>query len=191
MLPVLLGFIVRIQSFNELKYRIRSNDFRTIVSKKIELPQIDTIRDTLKVVDTMGLRKMNQQIIKRTKRNKVFDQGTVDGYRVAAIDGTKLFGSYKKNCSECCTTTVRNKKTNYFHSGAFMSVVGSEPRLILDFELYKGSLDSSKKDEGELTVAKRLLSRVAKVHKGTVDIVVYDALALGSWIIVLFIIRMS
>ena len=64
-----------------------------------------------------------------------------------------------------------------------MSLVGKEPRLIIDFELYKGSVDSSKKDEGELTVAKRLLSRVAKEHKNTVDVVVYDALALGSgWI---------
>lgn len=35
-LPVLLGFIMRIQSFNELKFRIRSNDFRTIVSKKVQ-----------------------------------------------------------------------------------------------------------------------------------------------------------
>ena len=182
-LPVLLGFIMRIQSFNELKYRIRSNDFQSIVSRKKQLPQIDTIRDTLKVVDTMGLERMNQRIIKKAKRNKVFDHGTIDGYTVAAIDGTKLFGSYKKSCCKCCTTTVRNKKTNYFHSAAFMSLVGNEPRLIIDFELYKGSVDSSKKDEGELTVAKRLLSRVAKEHKNTVDVVVYDALALGSgWI---------
>ena len=33
-LPVLLGFIMRIQSLNELKYRIRSNDFQSIVSRK-------------------------------------------------------------------------------------------------------------------------------------------------------------
>ena len=53
----------------------------------------------------------------------------------------------------------------------------------MDFELYKGSEDSSKKDEGELTVAKRLLSRVAKEHKNTLDVVVYDALACNSsWI---------
>ena len=75
------------------------------------------------------------------------------------------------------------KKTNYFHSAAFMSIVGSEPKLIIDFELYKGTVDSSKKYEGELTVAKRLLSRVAKQHKNTIDVVVYDALELGSgWI---------
>ena len=61
-----------------------------------------------------------------------------------------------------------------------MSIVGSEPRLVLDFELYKGTIDSSKKDEGELTVAKRLLSRVAKEHSKIIDVVVYDALALGS-----------
>ncbi len=182
-LPVLLGFLLRIQSFNELKYKIRSNDFSSIIFRKMKLPQIDTIRDTLKVIDNQRLYEMHNKIIKRAKRNKVFDNGTIDGYVVAAIDGTKLFGSYKKSCEECCTTTARNKKTQYFHSAAFMSLIGRDPRLIIDFELYKGSMDSSKKDEGELTVAKRLLSRVAKEHKYTIDVVVYDALACNSsWI---------
>ncbi len=55
--------------------------------------------------------------------------------------------------------------------------------LIIDFEMYKGTEDSSKKDEGELTVAKRLLSKVVKEHKHTIDVVVYDALACNSiWI---------
>ncbi|PHV70747.1 spermidine/putrescine ABC transporter substrate-binding protein [Sporanaerobium hydrogeniformans] len=64
-----------------------------------------------------------------------------------------------------------------------MSLIGSEPRLIIDFELYKGCEDSSKKDEGELTVAKRLLSRVMKEHKHAIEVVVYDALACNSsWI---------
>ena len=40
-----------------------------------------------------------------------------------------------------------------------MSLIGQEARLIMDFKLYKRTEDSSKKDEGELTVAKRLLSR--------------------------------
>ena len=182
-LPVLLGFIMRIQSFNELKYKMKSNDFRNIISRKMKLPQIDTIRATLKVIDNQGLYKMHSKIIKKAKRNKVLDEGTIDGYTVAAIDGTKLFGSYKKSCRECCTTTARNRKIQYFHSAAFMSLIGKEPRLIIDFELYKGTEDSSEKDEGELTVAKRLLSRVAQVHRYTIDVVVYDALACNSsWI---------
>ena len=48
---MLLGFILRLQSFNELKYRNRSNDFKNIISKKMKLSQIDTIRDTLKMID--------------------------------------------------------------------------------------------------------------------------------------------
>ena len=37
-----------------------------------------------------------------------------------------------------------------------------------------------KKDEGELTVAKRLLSRIVKEHKNILDVVVYDAMACNS-----------
>ena len=35
-------------------------------------------------------------ILKKAKRNKVFKEGTIDGYKVAIIDGAKLFGSNKK-----------------------------------------------------------------------------------------------
>ena len=71
----------------------------------------------------------------------------------------------------------------HYHSGAFLSIIGEGPRLILDFECYQGSSDSNNKDEGELTIAKRLLSRVAKNHKKLLDVVVYDALACNSmWI---------
>jgi len=64
-----------------------------------------------------------------------------------------------------------------------MSLIGNHPRLTIDFELYQGSSDSSKKAEGELTVAKRLLEKVCQIYKGLVDIVVYDALACNSiWI---------
>ena len=55
-----------------------------------------------------------------------------------------------------------------------MSLVGDEPNLVLDFEMYNPKVDSTSKDEGELNVAKRLLSRVALTHKGFVDVVAYD-----------------
>ena len=182
-LPVLFGFLIRIQSFNELKFRLKSKDFKNVISRKMKLPQIDTVRDTLKVVDNQRLSKMHNNIIKKAKQNKILRNGTIDGYTVAAIDGTKLFGSNKKSCIECCTTKTRNNHIHYFHNAAFMSLIGKEPRLIIDFEMYKGTEDSSKKDEGELTVAKRLLSKVAKEHKHTIDVVVYDALACNSvWI---------
>jgi hypothetical protein len=119
---------------------------------------------------------MNKSIIKKAIENKAFRNGTIDGCTVAAIDGTKFFGSNKKCCDKCLTTFIK-KKPHYYHSGAVMSLVGEEPNLVLDFEMYNPKVDSHSKDEGELNAAKRLLSKVTSVHKSLVDIVAYDALA--------------
>lgn len=73
------------QSVNKLKYKIKSNDFINIISKKMKVPQIDTIRDTLKVIDNQGLYKRHSKIIKKAKPNKVLEKGTIDGYTVAAM----------------------------------------------------------------------------------------------------------
>ena len=80
------------------------------------MPQIDTIRDTLKVTEINGFKRINQHIMKKAIANKVFENGTIDGYTVVAIDGTKFFGSNKESCPEC----LRNDNHN-FHSGVVMS----------------------------------------------------------------------
>lgn len=43
-LPLLLGFMLRIKSLNELKYMLYENEFRNVFPKGIELPMIDTFR---------------------------------------------------------------------------------------------------------------------------------------------------
>jgi len=49
--------------------------------------------------------------------------------------------------------------------------------------MYKPGQDSASEDEGELNVAKRLISSVVKSHRDLMDVVVYDALACNSiWI---------
>lgn len=179
-LPVLFGFLVRIKSFNELKYRLQSGDFKGLVLNQTKLPQIDTIRNTLKKVEIQGIQDINRGIIKTSIRNKVVRQGTIDGYTVAALDGTRLFGSQKKSCKHCAAQMKRNGKIDYSHNAVFMTLVGQKPRLIIDYEMYQGLVDSSKKEEGELTVAKRLLTRATKEHKHLLDVVVYDALASNS-----------
>lgn len=141
-LPVLLGFLLRIKSFNELNYMIKNNEFVKLFPRGTKVPKIDTIRDTLKVIDINGLKESNQHIIKKAVENKVFENGTIDGYNVVAIDGTKFFGSNKKSCEECL------KNDNHsFHSGVVMSTVGEGPKLVIDFEMYKPRKDSVSKDE--------------------------------------------
>ncbi len=99
-LPVLFGFLLRIKSFNELNLMIKNNEFSKLIPRGTKLPQVDTIRETLKVIDINGLKQINDKIIKKSLKNKVFENGTIDGYTVVAIDGTKFFGSNKKSCPE-------------------------------------------------------------------------------------------
>ena len=115
-------------------------------------------------MDIDGLKQINQDIIKKAVENKVFENGTIDGFTVVAIDGTKFFGSNKKSCSECLKST-KAEKTHNFHSGAVMSTVGIGPKLVIGFEMYKSGKDSSSKDEGELNVGKRLIADVVKSHR--------------------------
>ncbi|WP_242841888.1 transposase [Clostridium beijerinckii] len=175
---VLMGFLLRIKSFNELNLMIKNNEFSKLFPRGTRLPLVDSIRDTLKVIDIKGLKEINEYIIKKAVDNKVFENGTIDGCTVAAIDGTKFFGSNKKSCPEC----LRNK-SHCFHSGVVMSIVGDGRKLVIYFENYRHGQDLESKDEGEQNVAKRLITDVVRVHKNLIDVVVYDALACSSvWI---------
>ena len=80
---------------------IKGNEFQKMYLKGTKLPKIDSIRNTLKVMHMGGLRTVNKSIVNKAFRNKVFKEGTIDMYRVAAIDGTKFFGSNMKSCEKC------------------------------------------------------------------------------------------
>ncbi len=57
-LPVLVGFLLRIKSFNELNLMIKNHEFRQLFPRGTKLPQVDAIRDTLKVIDIDGIKQI-------------------------------------------------------------------------------------------------------------------------------------
>jgi len=65
MLPLLFGFLLRIQSLNELNCMLKENEFRKLFTRETKLPLVDTIRDTLKVIDLKGVSNINKSIIKK------------------------------------------------------------------------------------------------------------------------------
>ncbi len=75
----MLGFILRVRSFNELNNMIVAEEFKNIIPRGIKLPKIDAIRDALKVVDISKLRDVLKYGISKARENKVFDNGTIDG----------------------------------------------------------------------------------------------------------------
>ena len=160
---------------NELKYMLKGNEFRNVFRRGSRLPQIDTIRDTLKVIYLDGLEVILENTIKKAIKNKVYRNGTIDGYMVGAVDGTKFFGSKKKSCPKCLTSKGHN-----YHSGVVMSTIGDGPKMVVGYNTYKPGEDSVKKDEGELNAAKRLITDVTRTYADLFDVVVYDALACNS-----------
>ena len=74
--PLLIAFMLRIKSMNELKLMLYENEFRNVFSRNISLPQIDTIRDTLKVIKVDGLKYILVYTVKKAIENKVFINGS-------------------------------------------------------------------------------------------------------------------
>lgn len=184
LLPVLLGFVVRIRSFNELNQMLMNNEFDKVLKRGSNLPKIDAIRDTLKVADCGQIRGILKNIIVKAKENKVFEKGTIDGYVVTAIDGTQTFNSDKKSCKTCLKANKKGKtEQRNFHSSVVLSTIGQGVKLVVDYEQLRPGEDQATKDEGELTAAKRLIKSVSENHKSLIDVVVYDAIGCNSeWI---------
>ena len=108
---VLVGFLLRIQSLNQLNFMIKSGEFNNIYACDDKVPKIDAIRSSLKSTNQNVLRRINEKIIKRAVRNKALGEGTIDGYTVAAIDGTNLFNRKKSSCDDCIQTNRRSIAT--------------------------------------------------------------------------------
>ena len=176
---VLVGFLLRVRSFNQLSFMIKAGEFDEIYSRKGQVPQIDAIRSSLKSVNLNELRQINQRIIKMAVRNKVFGEGTIDGYTVAAIDGTNLFNRKKPSCDDCIYINRRGK-VYYAHACTVMSLIGDGANLVIDYEMIKRRKEANDTGEGELITAKGLLNRAISTHKGLVDVITYDALACNS-----------
>ena len=87
---LLIGFMLKIRSFNQLDDWLEHNDFRRIVPRKMRLPRIDAIRDSLKVIEIKGIEALHHSIITTSKKNKLVRNGTIDGYKVVAFDGVEL-----------------------------------------------------------------------------------------------------
>jgi len=60
---LLIGFMLKIRSFNQLDDWLEHNDFRRIVPRKMKLPRIDAIRDSLKVIEIADIVELHHSTI--------------------------------------------------------------------------------------------------------------------------------
>lgn len=171
---MLLGFLFRMESFNQLNGWLHNGRFRKLL-KGVRLPFIDAIRESLRTYDLTVLQQTHQQIFQQARRNRVLRQGTIGGYVVVGLDGVELFESTKKCCEHCLSKEI-DGVVHYFHRAVGCMTVGSDPHLVIGVESLHPKTDGSNKDEGELTGTKRLLKRLYQEYHHFADVVVADAL---------------
>lgn len=180
---VLFGFMLQIRSFNRLERMLKRNKLKKLLPKNTKMPYIDAVRRSLSDFDLDGLKDFHSHIVKTTIKNKVFRNGTIDGLKVVALDGTELFESTKKCCDKCLTRNDKNGTKHYFHTSIVCATVGSDPHIIIGQEMLEPKKDSPDKNEGEITGAKRLIKKLYKEFHHFADIIVTDALYCKStWV---------
>lgn len=164
----------------------------------------DTLARALRVADLDSVRNVSVGIVRKAERNKVFRAGWHAALRYVAIDGWEPICSYKRHCSECLVRRIRmdskNKLTGevdsvcveqYYHRYVVAMLIDPLFDLVLDIEpllskdlrpprvpkagKFKGQPLQWNEDEGELTVATRLIQRVKQTYRW-LDVVVADAL---------------
>lgn len=189
---VFLVGLLRIRSFNALDPKLGEAAMqRALGALKADgkICSVDTIGYSLARMDVSTTRGAVVAIIKKAERNKVFREGWHGAMRFVAIDAWEPFSSRSRHCSACLTREVKTGKqgktivTEYYHSFVVALLLDERLELVVDMEPIRS--EDVRKDvgdrnakghEGELTAAKRLVTRLHTTYGRWIDVLVVDAL---------------
>jgi hypothetical protein len=189
---VFLVGLLRIRSFNALDPKLGEAAMqRALGALKVDgkVCSVDTLSYSLKRMDVDTARATVVATIKKAERNKVFREGWCGAMRFVAIDGWEPFCSRSRHCPACLTRQVKTGKegktivTEYYHAFVVALLLDQRLELVLDMEPIRSS-DVRKEagdgnahgHEGELTAAKRLVTRLRTTYGRWIDVLVVDAL---------------
>jgi|TARA_Y100000310_G_C20619258_1_gene782363 hypothetical protein len=174
-----LCLLLRFGSFRALEFEISSGQAKKVWRHRIPF-SINTLRHGLQQFERDSLNDMLLSITKQMKRGKMVSD-TICGLHVAALDGTEYYRSAAIHCPHCMTVHLSPDQTHYVHRAVLLQHVGATLKPFVAAEPIdkkdKRPSDQEAGHEGELTAAKRLLTRVAHEYgKPFIDILTCDAL---------------
>lgn len=170
------GFVFRSRSFQQLEAEISHPAFQNWIGASRAFRD-DVLRYSLCGFSLPPLEAMLVNVNRTLKRNKVFDDGRVQGRIVAALDGIEVLSSYSRCCDACLERRVslrqggvKVERLQYYHRAVACQVVSSPVKAVLAVEwLLPG--------ESEDAAALRLLNRLPEVYGSRFfDILLLDAL---------------
>src|SRR5215469_1790752 len=175
-LAALHGFIFRSRSFQQLEAEISQPAFQNWIGAPRAFRD-DVLRYSLCGFSLPPLELMLVDINRTLKRNKVFDDGRVQGRIVAALDGIEVLSSYSRCCDACLERRVsirqggiKVERLQYYHRAVACQIVSSPVKAVLAMEWLQPG-------ETEDAAALRLLNKLPEVYGSRFfDILLLDAL---------------
>ena len=155
-----------------------------------KVPKMHGFREGIKNLKPEELKKLNRKIISKSRENKVYRAGRIDGLVVVGIDGVETFGSYKKDWENSYKAKIKVTKYNdgkkiieekEYHKqiDVVAKIVGKKPALILDYEKITCQGNEGKQ-EYEPNVGIKLIKRLKESYGRGIDVIVADALYLND-----------
>jgi hypothetical protein len=170
------AFVFRLPSFQQLESDLAQPALQRWVGASRAFSD-DALRYSLCGFHLEGLERMQTDVNRTLKRNKVFDADRVQGRIVAALDGIEVLSSYSRHCDSCLErrTTVRKagvrvEQLQYYHRAVGCQIVNGPVKTFLALEWLRPG-------EGEDTAALRLLRNLPERYGSRFfDILLLDAL---------------
>jgi hypothetical protein len=170
------GFVFRLRSFQQLEAEIAQPALQNWIGAPRAF-QDDVLRYSLCGFSLPPLEAMLVDVNRTLKRNKVFDDGRVQGRIVAALDGIEVLSSYSRCCDACLERRVSLRKggvkieqVQYYHRAVACQIISSPVKAVLAVEWLQPG-------ESEDTAALRLLHELPAAYGSRFfDILLLDAL---------------
>jgi hypothetical protein len=151
-----------------------------------EIPSDTQMREILDGVEPEALRTVFPQLWEKVRRagwggrfTTTLPSGQHQGtYYTVALDGSEYFRSTKVQCPHCLRQPDPQGRVHYAHMivGATVVRAGSHQVLPLDVEEVRNATAESTPQDCELTVSKRLITRLRQEHPQMALIVIGDDL---------------
>lgn len=137
------------------------------------------LRSILDQIDPSDLRQLFVQGLDLLRQVGVLRQyqSAIDKHLICSVDGVQYYSSKQVHCDKCQTRHHSNGEVTYHHSMLCAALVHPDQRevFIMGAEPIKKQ-DGSKKNDCELTAAKRLLNFMTEHYKDKKLLFVEDAL---------------
>ena len=159
--------------------------FNSIYSKNEYVPMTHAIRDCIMDTDFNQIKKINEDIIKHAKGNKIFKKNKVDGLTVIAWDGVDL-SETTKNIEGLPERERSTGITKYIKYECAMNIGERANIMVNSKQFLEVEKIKTKKDEeraktiGETKAFEKMWDETEKIVGSVIDVHVFDALYLNQ-----------